>query len=115
MGCLFCFKEEVRMGIPVNTPSLDGNEKKYLIECIESGWISSEGPFVTEFEKKFSQYIGRKSGIAVANGSAALDIAVRAVGVKTGDEVIMPTFTIISPAASVVACGAKPVLVDSDP
>lgn len=101
--------------IPVNTPSLSGNEKKYLIECIESGWISSEGPFVAEFENKFSAYIGKKHGVAVANGSAALDIAVRAAGIKAGDEVIMPTFTIISPAASVVACGAKPVLVDSDP
>src|SRR6185436_4851338 len=77
--------------------------------------ISSEGPFVAEFEKRFSEYIGRKSGIAVANGSAALDIAVRAVGISAGDEVIMPTFTIISPAASVVACGAKPILVDQDP
>jgi perosamine synthetase len=103
------------MGIPVNTPLLNGNEKKYLIECIESGWISSEGPFVTEFEKKFSNYIGRKSGIAVANGSAALDIAVRSLGITKGDEVLMPTFTIISPAASIVACGAKPILVDSDP
>ncbi len=103
------------MGIPVNTPSLNGNEKKYLIECIESGWISSEGPFVTEFEKKFSHYIGRRTGIAVANGSAALDIAVRSVGITSGDEVLMPTFTIISPAASIVACGAKPILVDSDP
>jgi perosamine synthetase len=100
------------MNVPVNTPLLNGNEKKYLLECIESGWISSEGPFVTEFENKFSSYIGRKHGVAVANGSAALDIAMRAAGIKSGDEVIMPTFTIISPAASVVACGAKPVLVD---
>lgn len=101
--------------IPVNTPSLSGNEKKYLNQCIETGWISSEGPFITEFEQKFSAYIGRKYGVAVANGSAALDIAVRAIGIKEGDEVIMPTFTIISPAASIVACGAKPILVDCDP
>ncbi len=103
------------MGIPVNTPLLNGNEKKYILECIESGWISSEGPFVSEFEKRFSAYIGRKSGVAVANGSAALDIAVRALGISKGDEVIMPTFTIISPAASVVASGATPILVDCDP
>lgn len=101
--------------IPVNTPSLSGNEKKYLLECIETGWISSEGPFVSRFENSMSGYIGRKHGIAVANGSAALDIAVRAIGIKEGDEVIMPTFTIISPAASVVACGGKPIVVDSDP
>ena len=101
--------------ILVNTPLLDGNEKKYLNECIDSGWISSEGPFVKRFEKEFSSYIGRKYGIAVANGSAALDIAVKAVGLKPGDEVIMPTFTIISPAQSVVKQGGIPVLVDSDP
>lgn len=103
------------MFIPVNTPSLSGNEKKYLLECIETGWISSEGPFISRFEKEFSSYIGRKYGIAVANGSAALDIAVQALNLQKGDEVIMPSFTIISPAASVVRQGAVPVLVDSDP
>ena len=101
--------------IPVNEPLLDGNEKKYLIECIETGWISSEGPFVRRFEEEFSSRVERKHGIAVANGSGALDIAVKAVGIGPGDEVIMPTFTIISPALSVVSAGATPVLVDSDP
>ena len=101
--------------IPVNTPLLNGNEKKYINECIDTGWISSEGPFVKRFEKEFSAYIGRKYGIAVANGSAALDIAVKAIGIKPGDEVIMPTFTILSPAQSVVNQGGIPVLIDSDP
>lgn len=101
--------------IPVNTPLLDGNEEKYLIECIRSGWISSDGPFVSAFETKFSTYCERQHGIAVANGSAALDIAVSALGIGPGDEVIMPTFTIISPAQSIVKAGAIPVLVDSDP
>jgi perosamine synthetase len=101
--------------IPVNEPLLDGNEKRYLDACIDSGWISSEGPFVREFERKFAERVGRKYGVAVANGSAALDVAVAAVGIKSGDEVIMPTFTIISPAASVVRAGGIPVLVDSDP
>jgi perosamine synthetase len=101
--------------IPVNTPLLNGNELKYLTECIETGWISSEGPFVLKFEEKMSAYVGRKYGIAVSNGSAALDIAVKAIGIKEGDEVIMPSFTIISPAQSVVYAGGKPVLVDSDP
>lgn len=100
--------------IPVNEPLLDGNEKKYLEECIDTGWISSEGPFVKEFEEKFSARVGRKFGIAVANGSVALDTAVAAVGITHGDEVVMPTFTIISPAASVVRAGGRPVLVDSD-
>ncbi|HTE33381.1 MAG TPA: DegT/DnrJ/EryC1/StrS family aminotransferase [Chryseolinea sp.] len=101
--------------IPVNTPLLSGNEKKYLTECIETGWISSEGDFIRQFENKFAGYIGRQHGIAVSNGSAALDVAVQALGIGKGDEVIMPTFTIISPALSVVRTGATPVLVDSDP
>ena len=101
--------------IPVNTPLLSGNELKYLTECIETGWISSEGPFISEFEKKFSTYVQRKYGIAVSNGSAALDIAVKALHIGKDDEVIMPAFTIISPAQSVVKEGGIPVLVDSDP
>lgn len=101
--------------IPVNTPLLNGNEKKYLNECIDSGWISSEGPFVKQFESQFSEFIGQKHGIAVCNGSAALDVAVRSLGLDKGSEVIMPTFTIISPAQSLVNEGLIPVLVDSDP
>ncbi|MBK6397497.1 MAG: DegT/DnrJ/EryC1/StrS family aminotransferase [Bacteroidetes bacterium] len=101
--------------IPVNTPLLNGNEEKYLLECIRTGWISSEGPFIKEFEEKFSAYVNRKHGIAVANGSAALDVAVQALQLSPGDEVIMPAFTIISPAQSVVKAGLIPVLVDSDP
>lgn len=101
--------------VPVNTPLLNGNEEKYLLECVRTGWISSEGPFIKQFEEKFATYIGRKEGIAVANGSGALDIAVQALKIGPGDEVIMPSFTIISPAQSVVRAGAIPVLVDSDP
>jgi len=100
--------------IPVNTPLLNGNEKKYLIECIDTGWISSEGPFIKKFEEQFAQKVGRKYGIAVSNGSVALDAAVLALGIQPGDEVIMPTFTIISCAAAIVRAGAIPVLVDSD-
>jgi perosamine synthetase len=103
------------MNVPVNTPLLTGNEEKYLVDCIRTGWISSEGPAIVEFEKKFSQYVGRSQGVAVSNGSAALEVAVKALGISENDEVIMPTFTIISPAAAVFKCGAKPILVDSDP
>lgn len=102
------------MAISVNTPLLGGNEEKYLLECIRTGWISSEGPFIQLFEDKFSQYVNRKEGIAVSNGSAALDIAIKALKISKGDEVIMPAFTIISPAQSVITAGAIPVLVDSD-
>lgn len=101
--------------IPVNEPLLSGREKDLLLKCIDTGWISSEGPFVRQFEEQFSARVGRKFGVAVANGSAALDVAVAAIGIGKGDEVIMPTFTIISPAASVVRAGGTPVLVDSDP
>lgn len=100
--------------IPVNEPLLNGNEKKYLCKCIDSGWISSEGPFVKEFEQKMSAAVDRKYGIAVANGTAALEVAVRAIGIQAGDEVIMPTFTIISCAMAVTKLGAIPVLIDSD-
>lgn len=100
--------------VPVNQPLLDGNEKKYLNQCIESGWISSEGPFVSEFENKFAKCVDRKFGIAVCNGSAALELAVAALNIGKGDEVIMPTFTIISCASAIVRNGARPVLVDCD-
>jgi perosamine synthetase len=100
--------------IPVNQPLLDGNEEKYLLECIKTGWISSEGPFVAEFESKFSQRVSREYGIAVSNGTAAIDIAVTALELKAGDEVIMPTFTIISCISELVRIGVKPVLVDCD-
>ena len=101
--------------VPVNEPLLDGNEAKYLLECIRTGWISSEGPYVSEFERMFAARVGRKHAVAVANGSVALDAAVVAAGIGPGDEVIMPAFTIISCAAAVVRAGALPVLVDSDP
>jgi perosamine synthetase len=101
--------------IPVNEPLLGGNEKRYLNECLDTGWISSEGAFIKRFEELFSSTVGRKYGIAVSNGSAALDVSVTALNLKKGDQVIMPAFTIISCAAAVVRAGAEPVLVDSDP
>ncbi len=100
--------------IPVNEPLLNGNEKKYLNECIDTGWISSEGPFVKRFEEGMANYVGRKYAIAVTNGTAALELAVKAIGVGKGDEVIMPSFTIISCGQAIVKVGAKPVLVDSE-
>jgi len=101
--------------IPVNTPLLDGNEKKYLLECIDTGWISSEGPFLKQFEDKMSAHVQRKYGVAVCNGSAALDIAMLSLGLEKGSEVIMPAFTIISCASAIVRAGCVPVLVDADP
>ena len=101
--------------IPVNEPLLDGNEKKYLLDCIDTGWISSEGPYVSAFEKGFAAAVERKHGVAVSSGTAALDTVIDAIGIKPGDEVIMPAFTIISCVGQIVRAGARPVLVDSDP
>jgi perosamine synthetase len=101
--------------IPVNEPLLDGNEKKYLNECIDTRWISSEGPFVKRFEQQMAAAVGRSHGIAVCNGTAALELAVAALGLEPGDQIVMPTFTIISCAAAIVRCGCVPVLIDSDP
>ncbi|AFY76778.1 MAG: DegT/DnrJ/EryC1/StrS family aminotransferase [Hydrococcus sp. C42_A2020_068] len=98
--------------IPVNEPLLDGNEKKYLNKCIDTGWISSEGPFIRQFEEQFAARVGRKYGIAVSNGSVAIDAAIAALKIGKGDEVILPTFTIISCAAAIVRVGAVPVVVD---
>lgn len=101
--------------IRVNEPVLDGNEKKYLAQCIDSGWISSEGPFVRDFEIRFAERVARRHGVAVCNGSAALEAAAAAIRLGPGDEVIMPTFTIISCASAITRLGATPVLVDCDP
>jgi perosamine synthetase len=101
--------------IPVNEPLLDGREKELLIECIESGWISSDGPFVKDFEGAFSSYIGVQYGVSVCNGTAALETALYAAGVGPGDVVVMPTFTIISCAIATLRRGANPLLIDIDP
>jgi perosamine synthetase len=101
--------------IPVNEPLLNGNEKIYLNECIETGWISSDGPFVKKFEQKFAKAVNRDYGISVCNGTVALEVAIAALGIRKGDEVIIPTFTIISCAAAIVRNGATPVLIDSHP
>lgn len=100
--------------MPVNTPVLGEREKELLLECVESGWISSEGPFVAEFEAATAGCVQRKHGVAVSNGTAALDIAVAALRLGPGDEVIVPSHTIISCVSAIVRSGATPVLVDSD-
>jgi perosamine synthetase len=101
--------------IPVNQPLLSGREKELLAECIDTGWISSDGPFVKKFEEQFSSFIGVDYGIAVNNGTAALETALFAAGLSKGDEIIMPAFTIISCALAAIRLGAVPVLVDAEP
>jgi len=100
--------------IPVCEPYLGGREKEYVEDCIKTGWISSSGKYVTEFEKAFAAYCGVKHGIAVCNGTVALHLALVALGVGPGDEVIIPDFTMIASAFVVCYTGAKPVFVDAD-
>ena len=101
--------------IPVSEPLFGKIEENNLIECIRTGWISSEGPFVEEFEETCARYCQVKEGIAVSSGTAALQVALRALSLNKGDEVIMPSFTIISCVIAIIEAGATPVLVDCEP
>lgn len=101
--------------IPVNEPFLAQRELEYVTECVRTGWVSSAGRFIEEFENQWAAYCGRRYGIAVSSGTAALQVAVACLGLGPGDEVIMPTFTIISCATAIVYTGGVPVLVDCDP
>ena len=100
--------------IPVNKPSLIGNESKYLLDCIKTGWISSDGKYVKKFEEKFANFVNRKFSTSVSNGSVALEIALKALKLEPGSEVILPTFTIVSCCNAIIKAGLKPVLVDCD-
>lgn len=101
--------------IPVNEPLLNKKTLEYVQECVTSGWISSEGSFISAFETAWAKYCDMPYGIAVSNGTVALELAVASLQLKPGDEVIMPSFTIISCALAILRAGLKPVLVDSDP
>lgn len=101
--------------IPVNEPYIGQQETENVLECLRTGWISSEGFFLCEFEEKWANYCGKKFGIAVSNGTVALEIAVACLDLQPGDEIILPTFTIISCAQAITRNGGKPVLVDCDP
>ena len=101
--------------IPVAEPALTDRELELVSECVRTGWISSGGKYHDEFEARWAAYCGRKYGVAMSSGTAALEAAMQALGLGPGDEVVMPTFTIISCASAVAAVGARPVLVDADP
>lgn len=98
--------------ISVAQPKLAGNEKKYVVDCLDTSWISSNGKYITAFEESFAKFCGVKHAIATNNGTTALHLALVALGVKAGDEVIIPTVTYIATANAVRYCGATPVLVD---
>jgi len=110
-------KKKLRLSnkfIPVNTPRFFNQEKINIKKCLTTGWISSEGEFVKRFESDFSKYNKRVYGVAVSSGTAALEIALKSLDLKKGDEIIIPTFSIISTALCVIKLGLKPILVDSD-
>lgn len=106
--------KKIKDFIPVCNAYLDGNEKKYVLDCLDTGWISSAGKYVKEFENRFAEYCGCKYAVAVTSGTAALHIALSSLGIKKGDEVIIPSFTMIACAFAVCYTGAKPVFVDVD-
>jgi perosamine synthetase len=101
--------------IPVAETLLDGNELRYVTECIESNWVSSEGPFVRRFEEAFAAAAGCRFGVACSSGTGALHLLLATLGLGPGDEVILPSFTMIATANAVTYTGASPVLVDAEP
>jgi perosamine synthetase len=108
-------KKKNRRNIPVSEPKLDGNELKYVSECVRSNWISSVGAFIERFENAFKRCSDTRYAVACSSGTAALHLALAALGIKNGDEVIIPAFTMIATANAATYLGARPVLVDADP
>ena len=101
--------------IPVNTPIITSKDALEVYKTVKSGWVSSSGLKINEFEKKLAQFTNRKFASCVSNGTAALEIAVKSLGINKNEEVIVPAFTIISNANAILKNFAKVVLVDSDP
>jgi len=101
--------------IAVNEPLIGEREIEYVLNCLKTGWISSAGKYIQKFEEKWAEYCGMKYGVAVSNGTTALETAVACIGIEPGDEIIMPTFTIISCALAIIRNGGVPVLIDSEP
>jgi perosamine synthetase len=100
--------------IPVYQPLLAGNEKKYVMDCLDSTWISSKGKYIGEFEQRFAKYIGVNHAVAVTNGTVALHLTLLALGIGDGDEVIVPTLTYIASVNAIRYTGAIPVFSDSN-
>jgi len=105
----------MKFKIPVAEPVIGKRELELVTEAVKSGWVSSKGKFIKEFETKFAEYIGVEYGVAVSNGTAALHLALVTLGIGKGDEVIIPTLTFASVANAVIYTGAKPVFIDSHP
>lgn len=101
--------------IPAGEPVIEKEEIDNVLSALKSGWVSSKGSFINEFERNFSNYIGVKTGVAVTNGTVALHLALTSLGIGHGDEVILPDLTFVSPASMTVLSGAKPVFIDVTP
>jgi len=101
--------------IPVASPVLNGNEKAYVLDCLDSTWISSKGKYIDRFESSFADFCNVRYAISCCNGTSALHLALMALGVGPGDEVLVPTLTFVATANAVTYCGAKPIFVDSEP
>src|SRR4051812_15148249 len=95
--------------IPVAAPALVGREKEYVLDCLESTWISSSGPYIDRFESAFGEFCGVRHAMSCSNGTVALHLALLALGIGPGEEVIVPTLTYVATANAVVYCGATPV------
>lgn len=108
-------KDESRPRIPVAAPALVGKEREYVLDCLDSTWISSSGRYLDRFESAFAEFCGVRHAISCCNGTVAVHLALLAHGVGPGDEVIVPTLTYVATANPVVYCGARPVFVDSEP
>jgi len=104
-----------KRNIPVAAPMLVGNEKSYVMDCLDSTWISSTGKYVERFESTFADFCEARHAISCCNGTVALHLALVALGLKPGDEVIVPTLTFVATANVVTYCGATPIFVDVDP
>src|SRR6516165_2471809 len=100
---------------PVSRPSLTELETEYVTRAIESGWVSSSGPYIEEFEERCAKFCGSKFAVSVSNGTLGLHLAMKALGLGPGDEVLVPDLSFIATANSVLMSGAKPVFVDIDP
>jgi perosamine synthetase len=101
--------------IPVSKPALIGREKEYVMDCLDSTWISSNGKYIELFEKRFAEYLGVRHALSCCNGTVALHLALLALGIGPGDEVIVPTLTYVATANAVKYSGAQPVLADAEP
>lgn len=103
------------MRIPVNEPIITAEAKKFVNEALDSGWVSSAGKYIEEFEREFAKFIGVKHAITTTNGTTALHLALASLDIKEGDEVIVPTFTMVASVDAILYTGATPVFIDCEP